>query len=40
MGEKATIFDKYGAIDFLKELLSTKECYQALTTKKAFEVMT
>lgn len=36
----STIFDKMGAYEVLQELLKNKECYQSLTTKKAFEIIT
>jgi len=38
--ESASIFDKMGAYEVLQELLKNKECYQVLTTKRAFEVIT
>ena len=38
--ENSSLFDKLGASEVLRELLKNKECYQTLTTKRAFEIMT
>lgn len=40
MDENTDIMEKMGALDVLLELLKNKLCYQTLTTKKAFEIMT
>lgn len=40
MDECTDFMEKMGALDVLLELLKNQLCYQTLTTKKAFEIMT
>lgn len=40
MDENTDLMEKMGALDVLLELLKNQLCYQTLTTKKAFEIMT
>lgn len=40
LDEDTDMLKKLGAIEVLQSLLQKKMCYQALTTKKSFEIMT
>ena len=40
MGEESDSLEKMGALEILLELLKNKICYQVLTTKNSFQIMT
>lgn len=40
MGEESELTEKMGALEILLDLLKNKVCYQVLTTKQSFQIMT